>query len=162
MFGASATTPEDVGCVFIASPHILAIVAQKLAIMTCTCAELPLWPVALPRRGTAVKIHCTAAALKNSTGGFTENAITFYFELRFQWSWTFQKACFEAYTTLYSTSREYNHFNHLSLQCLHMPFLLNISSYEGCNHLFVSSLWAISPWACDLNHFNTYEFHSWL
>ena len=28
---------------------------------------------------------------------------------------------------LYSGSREYNHFNHLSLQCLHMSFLLNIT-----------------------------------
>ena len=61
---------------------------------------------------------------------------------------------------LYSRSREYNYFNHLSLQCLHMPFLLNISSW-GVAITFVSSLWAISPWACDLNHFNTYEFNSW-
>ena len=34
--------------------------------------------------GTAVKIHGTAATPRNSTGHLTENAITFYSELRFQ------------------------------------------------------------------------------
>jgi hypothetical protein len=62
---------------------------------------------------------------------------------------------------LYSRSREYNHFNHLSLQCLHMLFLLNIASW-GVAINFVSSLWPNIPWACDLNHFNTCEFNLWL
>jgi hypothetical protein len=56
----------------------------KLAIITCIGVALSLRPVALPRCSTAVKIHGTATALKNSTGHLTENAITFYFELRFQ------------------------------------------------------------------------------
>ena len=34
----------------------------------------------------------------------------------------------DSMTYLYSRSREYNHFSHLSLQYLHMSFLLNISS----------------------------------
>jgi hypothetical protein len=62
---------------------------------------------------------------------------------------------------LYLRSREYNHFNHLSLQCLHMPFLLNITSW-GVAINFISSLWANISWACDLNHFNTFEFNLWL
>ena len=41
MVGASAATPEGVGWVFIATPHKLAIVVQKLAVMTCTGAALP-------------------------------------------------------------------------------------------------------------------------
>jgi hypothetical protein len=49
----------------------------KLAVITCT-------GVALPRCNTAAKIRGTATALKNSTGHLIENAITFYFELRFQ------------------------------------------------------------------------------
>ena len=77
MVGASAATPGGVGWVFIATPHKLAIIVQKLAVMTCTGA-------ALPRRGTAAKIRGTAATPRNSTGHLTENAITFYFELHFQ------------------------------------------------------------------------------
>jgi hypothetical protein len=37
-----------------------------------------------PTRGTAVKIRGTITTLKNSIGHLTENAITFYSELRFQ------------------------------------------------------------------------------
>jgi hypothetical protein len=62
---------------------------------------------------------------------------------------------------LNSRSKEYNHFNHLSLQCLHMSLLLNITS-EGDAINFVSSLWANTAWACDLNHFNKGEFNPWL
>jgi hypothetical protein len=63
--------------------------------------------------------------------------------------------------SLNSRSKEYNHFNHLSLQCLHMSLLLNITS-KGNAINFVSSLWANTAWACDLNHFNTGEFNPWL
>ena len=44
MVGASAATPEGVGWVFIATPHKLAIVVQKLAVMTYTGAALPQLP----------------------------------------------------------------------------------------------------------------------
>ena len=44
MVGASTTTPGDVGWVFIATPHKLAITLQKLALMTCTGAALPQLP----------------------------------------------------------------------------------------------------------------------
>jgi hypothetical protein len=42
-----------------------------------------------------------------------------------------------------------------------MPFLPNIALW-GVAINFVSSLWANTPWACDLNHFNTCEFNPWL
>ena len=42
MFGASAAKPGDVGWVFIATPHKLAIAVQKLSVMTYTGAALPL------------------------------------------------------------------------------------------------------------------------
>ena len=84
MVGASAAIPGGVGWVFIATPHKLVIAVQKLAIMTCTSAALLRQPVALPWCSTAAKIHDTAAALKNSTGHLTENAITFYSEFRFK------------------------------------------------------------------------------
>ena len=41
MVGASAATPEGVGWVFIATPHKLSIVVQKLAVMTYTGVALP-------------------------------------------------------------------------------------------------------------------------
>ena len=59
---------------------------------------------ALPGSGTAARQSGTAAAPWDSTGDLTKNAITFYSELRFQWSWTFRKACFEGYPTLQRTS----------------------------------------------------------
>ena len=49
MVGASAATPGGVGWVFIATPHKLAIVVQKLAVMTYTGAALPLKLAALPQ-----------------------------------------------------------------------------------------------------------------
>jgi len=73
-----------VGWVFIATPHNLAIIVQKLAVMTCTSVALPQKLVALLRYGTAAKIHGTAIAPRNSIGHLTENAITFYSELLFQ------------------------------------------------------------------------------
>ena len=48
MVGASAATPGGVGWVFIATPHKLAVAVQKLAVMTCTGAALPLKLMALP------------------------------------------------------------------------------------------------------------------
>ena len=83
MVGASAATPGGVGWVFIATPHKLAIVVQKLAIMTSIGTALPLKLVALSWRSTAAKICGTAAAPRNSTGHLIENAITFYSELLF-------------------------------------------------------------------------------
>ena len=77
MVGASAATPGGVGWVFIATPHKLAIIVQKLAVITYIDA-------ALPRRGTTTKIGGTATALKNSRGHFTKNAITFYSELHLE------------------------------------------------------------------------------
>ena len=59
---------------------------------------------------------------------------------------------------LNSRSKEYNRFNHLILQCLHMPLFLNITSMQ----LTLSPLWANIAWTCDLNHFNIYEFNPWL
>jgi hypothetical protein len=56
----------------------------KLAIIICIGVALSLRPAALPQCITAVKIHGTTIVLKNNTGHLTENAITFYFELRFQ------------------------------------------------------------------------------
>ena len=47
MVGVSATIPGGVGWVFIATPHKLAIAVQKLAVMTCTGAALPLKLAAL-------------------------------------------------------------------------------------------------------------------
>jgi hypothetical protein len=49
MFRASTVSPGGVGWVFIAIPHKLAIVVQKLAVMTCIGAALPLRPAALPQ-----------------------------------------------------------------------------------------------------------------
>jgi len=77
MVRASAATPGGVGWVFIATPHKLAIVVQKLAVMTCTGAALLHRPAALPRHITAMKIRGITAALENSTGHLTKNALTF-------------------------------------------------------------------------------------
>ena len=52
--GALAATPRGMGWVFIATPHKLAIVVQKLAIMTCTGAAPPRRPVALLRKFVAL------------------------------------------------------------------------------------------------------------
>ena len=49
MVGASAATPGGVGCVFLATPHKLAIVVQKLAVMTCTGEALLQKFTALPQ-----------------------------------------------------------------------------------------------------------------
>ena len=54
MVGALAATPRGMGWVFIATPHKLAFVVQKLAIMTCTGAAPPRRPVALLRKSTAL------------------------------------------------------------------------------------------------------------
>ena len=77
MVGASAATPGGVGWVFVATPHKLAIIVQKLAIMTYTGAALPL-------HDTAAKIRDTTVVPRNSTGPLTENPIIFYSELCFQ------------------------------------------------------------------------------
>ena len=61
----------------------LAVVVQKLAVMTCTGVALPLKLAALPRCSTATEIRGTTAAPRNSTGHLTENAITFYSKLFF-------------------------------------------------------------------------------
>jgi len=42
MFGASAASPGGVGWVFTPTPNKLAVAVQKLAVMTCTGAALPL------------------------------------------------------------------------------------------------------------------------
>ena len=84
MFRTSAVSPGGVGWVFIATPHKLVIVVQKLAVMTYTSAALLRRPMALPWCSTATKIRDTAATLKNSTGHLMENAITFYSELYFK------------------------------------------------------------------------------
>ena len=75
----AAAAPGGVGWVFIATPHKLAIAVQKLAVMTCTGAALPLKLAALLR-----KFRGTVVAPRNSTSHLTENAITFYSELLFQ------------------------------------------------------------------------------
>jgi hypothetical protein len=43
-----AASPGGVGWVYIATPHKLAVAVQKLVVMTCTGAALPLRPAALP------------------------------------------------------------------------------------------------------------------
>ena len=84
MVGALAAIPGGVGWVFIATPHKLSIVVQKLAVMTCIGAALARQLTALPWRDTAAKIHGTAVAPRNNTCHLRENAITFYSELCFQ------------------------------------------------------------------------------
>jgi hypothetical protein len=79
-FGALAARLEAVGWVYILIPLKLVVRIWKLAVVTI--------------QGR----HCRPC--KNSTGHLTEKVITFFTELRLQWSWTFQKACFKGYPTL--------------------------------------------------------------
>jgi hypothetical protein len=56
-------------------------------------------------RDTATLRQCQASEQHCCfTTCFTKNTITFDFELRFQWSWTFRKSCFEGCPTQWRTS----------------------------------------------------------